>query len=65
MNECENLVSHREQVIKTFKPGNTSQAQTTRHLPDTPGYQKVNLYLMNKASKGRVRVNPKTFNSDQ
>jgi len=23
LNESENLVSHREQVIKTFKPGNT------------------------------------------
>ena len=25
LSECENLVSHRDQVIKTFKPGNTAQ----------------------------------------
>jgi len=50
-------------VIKTFKPGNTKEALTTRQLPDTPGYEKVNFFKMNKASKGRVKVNPKTLNS--
>ena len=38
LNECDNMISSRAQVIKTFKPGNTSQAETTRHLPDTTGY---------------------------
>ena len=59
------MATHRDQLIQTFKPGSTSLAQANRHLPDAPGYQKVNLYLKNKASKGRVKVNPKYLNGGQ
>lgn len=47
--------------MKTFKPGNHSEALSGRALPDTPGFDKVQLFKKNKPSKGRVKVTPNTI----
>ncbi len=64
LNESQNMLTAREQVIKTFKPGGTQASSTSNnrvqpnHLPECPGFGKVELWRKNKASKGRVKVNP-------
>lgn len=36
-----------------------------RALPDTPGFEKVQLFKKNKPSKGRVKVTPNTVVNNQ
>jgi hypothetical protein len=55
------MFTAREQLVKTFKPGGTqvsSHKIVSNHLPECPGYGKVELWRKNKASKGRVKINP-------
>jgi hypothetical protein len=55
------MMTAREQIVKTFKPGgthNSSHIVVSNHLPECPGYGKVELWRKNKASKGRVKINP-------
>lgn len=47
--------------MKTFKPGNDQEVKTGRNLPEAPGFEKNQMYRMNKPSKGRVKVNPNTM----
>ena len=60
LNEGQDMRTAREQVIKTFKPGGTSMTSkvVSNHLPECPGFGKVELWRKNKASKRRVKVDP-------
>ena len=55
LRESQNLISHREQLVKSFKPGNMQELKK-RNLPDTPGTNRVQLWKKNKPSKRRVKV---------
>ncbi len=55
--ESHNLESHRDQFVKTFKPGNLQEVKK-RNLPNAPGTNKVMLWKKNKPSKRRVKVGP-------
>ena len=61
LNEGQDMMTAREQLVKTFKPGGAqshTQTNYSNHLPECPGYGKVELWRKNKASKRRVKINP-------
>jgi hypothetical protein len=39
--------------------------QRNNVIPEAPGYEKIGLYKKNKASKGRVKVNPHVIKPGQ
>jgi hypothetical protein len=61
--ESYNLESHRDQLIKTFKPGNLMEIKR-RHLPNAPGTNKVLLWTKNKPSKKRVKMCHENLNME-
>ena len=56
LDESQDMVYKRGQLVRTYKPGHSDAING--FLPQAPGFNKVAMWKKNKASKGRVKVNP-------